>query len=76
MWPAPPVFLCRNPGAFWSPDSGHKISPFTLGFNLFYYRCPESGLDFVPGIWARKCARIPARNNAKIRAIGVAMVHL
>ena len=29
-WPAPPVFLCRNPGAFWSLDSGHGIKPMVL----------------------------------------------
>ena len=70
------VFLCRNPGAFWSPDSGHKIKPRFRAHILNQYISPESGLDFVPGIWAPKCARIPAQKARKIRASGVAVVQL
>ena len=75
-WPAPPVFLCRNPGAFWSPDSGRKIKPRFRAYILKQYMSPESGLDFVPGIWAPKCARIPARQIKKSGPCGEAMVQL
>ena len=53
----------RNPGAFWGPDSGHEIKPRFRAHVLFQYIGPESGLDFPPGIWAPKCARIPAQKN-------------
>ena len=63
------VFLCRNPGAFWSPDSGRKIKPRFRAYVLKQYMGPESGLDFAPGIWAPKCARIPARKRQKSKLL-------
>ena len=69
MRPAPLVFLCRNPGAFWSPDSGRKIKPRFRAYVLKQYMGSESGLDFAPGIWAPKCARIPARTPQKSRLL-------
>ena len=47
------------------PRFRRRSSPYVSGFNLFYSRRPESGLGFVPGIWAPKCARIPAQKNQK-----------
>ena len=52
-----PSFLCRNPGAFWSPDSGHGMKPMVLvlvriiggGRNLGLILCPESGLQNAAG---------------------------
>ena len=62
VWPAPPVFLCRNPGAFWNPDSGHGVQPMDLvsvcfiegGRNLGLISCPESGLQNAPGFRQEK----------------------
>ena len=53
--------MCRNPGAFWSPDSGHGIPPmgsvsvcFINGArNLGLISCPESGLQNAPGFRPR-----------------------
>ena len=61
-------FGAQIPGTKSSPASGPLVSFNTYG--------PESGLDFVPGIWAPKCARIPAQKVRTIRACGVAMVQL
>ena len=59
--PAPLVFSCRNPGAFWGPDSGHGIGPMVVvlvgfiegGRNLGLILCPESGLQNAPGFRPR-----------------------
>ena len=50
-------FGAQIPGTKSSPDSGPLVRFNTYG--------PESGLDSVPGIWAPKCARIPAQKNRR-----------
>ena len=58
----PPVFLCRNPGAIRSPDSGDGVHLMCLvsvcfikgGRNLGLVSCPESGLQNAPGSRHRK----------------------
>ena len=60
-WLAPPVLLCRNPGALRSPDSRHGMQPVVLvlvrfirgGWNLGSISCPESGLPNGPGFRPR-----------------------
>ena len=64
----PPVFLCRNPGAIRSPDSGDGVHLMCLvsicfiqgGRNLGLVSCPESGLQNAPGSRHRKIKKISA----------------
>ena len=79
----PPVFLCRNPGAIRSPDSGDGVHLMCLvsicfiqgGRNLGLVSCPESGLQNAPGSRHRKikksvlCVR-PFWNSGATRLIG------
>ena len=60
-WPAPVIFWCQIPGAFWSPDSGDGLNSTGLvsvsfikgGRNLALISCPESGLQMAPGFRRR-----------------------
>ena len=61
----PPGFSVPESGRDKEPRFRRRSSPYVSGFNLFYSRRPESGLGFVPGIWAPKCVRIPAQKNQK-----------
>ena len=67
-WPTRPVFVCRNPGAIRSPDSGDGVHLMCLvsicfiqgGRNLGLVSCPESGLQNAPGSRHRKIKKISA----------------